>query len=42
MALFLFSAFSQAQDRIALVGSSEMIDNVKVIELGADYLIYKM
>ena len=31
MALFLFSAFSQAQDRIALVGSAEMIDNVKVI-----------
>lgn len=42
MALFLFSAFSQAQDRIALVGSSEMIDNVKVVEIGEDYLIYKM
>ena len=42
MALFLFSAFSQAQDRIALVGSAEMIDNVKVIEIGEDYLIYKM
>ena len=27
MAFFLFSAFSQAQDRIALVGSSDMIDS---------------